>query len=76
MARFVILEKIGGKHRVYLEYNEQEFIRRLTARTLENLAVIGDYKRDEYNKDEVAKALIQAFGQLAKEFKERTVIIA
>ena len=75
MARFVILEKVGGRNRIYLEYNEQEFVRRLVARVLENLAIYCDHKRDKHTKEEVKRAIIEAFSQMAKEFKDRTVIM-
>lgn len=75
MARFVILEKIGNRNHVYLEYDEVEVLTRLKARLFENLSRASDYKKDKYTKDQVDKALNKAFYQLTTEFKARTVIL-
>ena len=75
MARFVILEKIGNRNRVWLEYNEVETLTRLKARVFENLARTANYKDRKYTKDEIDKAINKAFYQMTREFKERTILL-
>lgn len=76
MPRFVILEKISNRNKVYLEYNDVEVLTRLKARVFENLSRMTDYKKTKYTKEQIDKALNKAFYQLTVEFKERTVTLA
>lgn len=76
MLRFAILQTLETeKNSVVLEYQEEQVLTRLQARTKENLADKESKFKSRHTKDQVAEALAKAFNDLVTEFKEKTVTL-
>jgi hypothetical protein len=69
---FTILKKIDGDEKQVFEYNEEFLANRLPRMVLEQLPEITITKR-KFTKDEVSKAVSDAWDLIVKEFKELTV---
>jgi hypothetical protein len=67
---FAILQYLEGKVRIVLKRDDKQLLERLQARVKENLG-----SKDPFNKQQIEKAIDDAFNGLIKEFKDETIRI-
>ena len=71
---FAILKDIKGEDSLVLEYNEERIAERIPKLVLEKLPLPTVLKK-KYSRDEIKKAVDEAWDNIVGEFKEETVKI-